>query len=143
MTFFSSCKKENNQNDLVKLSERIVELEKENKKLKDSIEKNTERLKQSFHLVAIPYVDSFKVGRKDSIAMLIHPFVTDYPIFEIYKIVEGKEIKIGEDNKSSFTINHTPEDIQDNDPEYLVRFPDKEEKYNVDIYGKLNLNVEE
>ncbi len=121
-----------------KLQRRISTLENENKRLKDSLSKDNEGL--FFHLVGIPEAPKQKVGTKNKIVMLLHDFNRKLPEYEIFRVVEGKKIKVGENNKTIFDYEFTPKSIKDNSPEFLVKLPHKDRF--IEIPGKLILDVE-
>ena len=107
------------------LLEKISILEKKNNILKDSISKNEKDYLNSIFLIGIPYNQSFKIGKKDSISMLFHPSFKKLPKYEIYRIEDKKEIKIGENNNSKFNLAFTPKSIEDNKLKLIVKMPNK------------------
>ena len=138
--FISSCTRtvENHQ-EIENLQNRILTLEEENKKLKDSLLKN-EEYGLFRQLIGIPESSKQKVGKKNKTIMLLHDFDRKLPKYEIFRIVEGKKIKVGESNKTIFDYEFTPTSTEDNNPEFLVKLPYKD-KF-IEIPGKLILDVE-
>ena len=101
--------------------------------------KNGEEIMFS-HLIGIPETPKQKVGRKNKIVMLLHDFDRKLPKYEIFRVVEGKKIKVGESNKTIFDYEFTPTSTEDNRPEFLVKMPYRG-KF-IEIPGKLILDVE-
>lgn len=139
--FILSCTKtaENHQ-EIESLQNRISILEKENKNLKDSLSKSEEAFLYSQILIGIPERHTQKVGKKNKIVMLFQTYDKTLPKYEIYRVEDGKEIKIGENNKTRFDFEFTPKSVEDNSPEIFITF-----KYNGKILkfpGKLMLDVE-
>ncbi|MGL5113504.1 MAG: hypothetical protein ACRC6O_12805, partial [Flavobacterium sp.] len=115
-------------------------LEKQNNLLKESISRNEENELNSTFLVGMPYSETFKVGKKDSIEILLHSSSKKFPKYEIYKVEDKKEIKIGESENSKFNFNFTPTSIEDNNPKLFVKMP--YEGNIIKIQCELMLNVE-
>ena len=122
------------------LLEKISELEKQNNLFKESISRNEENELNSTFLVGMPYNEILKVGKKDSIAILLHSSTKKFPKYEIYKVEDGKEIKIGDSENSKFNFNFTPKSIKDNNPKLFIKLP--YEGNIIKIQCELTLNVE-
>ena len=118
----NSSEKSNEVEDLL---EKISILEKQNNMLKDSISKSERVYLNSIFLIGIPYKQTFKIGQKDSISMLFQPSFKKLPKYEIYRIEDKKEIKIGENNSSEFNLDFTPKSIEDNKLNLLVKMPNE------------------
>ena len=122
------------------LLQRISILEKQNNKLKDSISKSERDYLSSTFLIGIPYNQTLKVGKKDSIAMLLHPSLKKIPKYEIYRMEDNKEVKIGENDNSKFIFDFTPKSVEDNNPKLLIKIPS--EGNIIKIQCELMLKVE-
>jgi len=110
-----SCNKnDTEQKKLKNLTEKISLLEEENKDLKDSIKKNKEDFLYSLQLVGVPYNKISKVGKNDSIAVLLQPFGYKLPKYEFYKIENNKKIKINNNNSTFFKYQFKPKSTDDN-----------------------------
>ena len=138
--FISSCTKtvENHQ-EIENLQNRISILEEENKKLKDSISQSEKDILFRY-LIGIPETHKQKVGKKNKIFMLLHEFDRKLPKYEIFRVIDGKKIKVGENDKTKFEYEFTPTSTEDNSPEFLVKLPHKGRF--IEIPGKLILDVE-
>jgi hypothetical protein len=72
--------------------------------------------------------------------MLLQTFGRKLPKYEIFKIDDGKEIKVGENDGTRFNYEFIPKSINDNSPQFLVKIP-----YNgriIPVPGHLVLDVE-
>lgn len=136
-----SCNKSaENTKEVENLLGKISKLEEQNKKLKDSLYKSEAEFLYSQILIGISDNQTLKVGRKNNIVMLLQTYNRKLPKYEIYRIEDGKEIKVGENNRTRFDYEFTPKSVKDNSPEFLIKLP-----YNrniIKIPGKLILNVE-
>ena len=136
-----SCNKRlKKSKEIENLLERISLLEKQNNKLKDSISQSERDHLNSTFLIGIPYNQILKVGKKDSINMLLHSSLKKIPKYEIYRIEDKKEVKIGENDKSKFTFDFTPKSVKDNNPKLLLKIPS--EGNIIKIQCELMLKVE-
>lgn len=120
---------------------KITLLEEQNKKLKDSIIKTEERFLLSQILIGIPDDVTLKVGKKNNIPMLLQTFNWKLPKYEIFRIIDSKEVKIGENDQTRFEYEFIPKSVKDNEPEFLVKIPYNEKI--IQIPGKLILDVVE
>jgi hypothetical protein len=57
--------------------------------------------------------------------MLFQTFNVALPKYEIYKIEDRKEIKIGENNQTRFDYKFVPKSVTDNELELLIKLPYK------------------
>ena len=122
------------------LNAKITDLEKQNKQLKDSISKTEETLLMSQILIGVPDEQVLTVGKENNIVMLLQTFNVELPKYEIYKIENGKEIKIGENNQTRFDYKFIPKSINDNEIELLIKVPYKGRV--LEIPGKMvNLSI--
>ena len=135
-----SCNKSNEKTlEVESLLSKISHLEEQNKKLKDSLIKSEEDFLYSQILLGISDKYTLKVGEKNNIVMLLQTFDRKLPKYEIYRIENDKEIKVGENDGTRFDYEFTPKSEEDNSPEFLIKLP-----YNgkiIKIPGKLNLDV--
>ena len=118
-----SCNKPINNNNDGDLSSRVAELEKQNKMLRDSLTHYEESFLYSQILVGVPDVKEIKVGKKNKIVMLFQTFNKELPKYEIYKVEDGKQIKVGENNQTRFDYDFTPKSTKDNEVDLLVKLP--------------------
>ena len=102
---------------------RNIQLEKENKILKDSLSDYQEDFIRSGTLVGIPDAYILKVGKKNKIKVLFHTFSRELPEYAIYKVEDSKEIKIGSNNKTHFDYEFVPKSIDDNELQLRVKIP--------------------
>ncbi|WP_343592481.1 hypothetical protein [Flavobacterium sp.] len=105
------------------LLDKISQLENENQKLKDSLSKNERDFINSQMLIGIPDVESFTVGKKNNISFLFHTLDKKLPQYEIYKVENKREIKIGQNNQTKFNYEFIPKSIGDNKIHLLVKIP--------------------
>ena len=121
---FISCNFKSEQSEEIEnLLDSISRIKKENNMLMDSILKIERDYLHSSHLKGNPFSKTLKVGKKDSISMYFQPNFKKMPKYEIFKIVDKKEIKIGENVNSNFNIEFTPKSIEDNKLHILVKMP--------------------
>lgn len=136
-----SCNKSiENSQEVANLLNRISHLEAQNKMLQDSIERNEQEFLTSQILIGISDNPFLKVGKKNNIVMLLQTFGRKLPKYEIFKIDDGKEIKVGENDGTRFNYEFIPKSINDNSPQFLVKIP-----YNgriIPVPGHLVLDVE-
>jgi hypothetical protein len=136
-----SCNKnDTEQKKLKNLTEKIYLLEEENKDLKDSIKKNKEDFLYSLQLVGVPYNKISKVGKNDSIAVLLQPFGYKLPKYEFYKIENNKKIKINNNNSTFFKYQFKPKSTDDNKIKLFIKIPDKDRF--VELNGEIRIDVE-
>lgn len=136
-----SCNKnDTEQKKLKNLTEKISLLEEENKNLKDSIKKNKEDFLYSLQLVGVPYNKTSKVGKNDSIAVLLQPFGYKLPKYEFYKIENNKKIKINNNNSTFFKYQFKPKSTDDNKIKLFIKIPDKDRF--VELNGEIRIDVE-
>jgi hypothetical protein len=136
-----SCNKNyTEQKKLKNLTEKIYLLEEENKDLKDSIKKNKEDFLYSLQLVGVPYNKISKVGKNDSIAVLLQPFGYKLPKYEFYKIENNKKIKINNNNSTFFKYQFKPKSTDDNKIKLFIKIPDKDRF--VELNGEIRIDVE-
>ena len=136
-----SCNKNDiEQEELKILTEKITLLEEENKNLKDSIKKAEEDFLYSLHLVGVPHNKTSKVGKKDSIAVLLHPFGHKLPKYEFYKIEDNKKIKVNSNNSTFFNYQFKPKSTDDNKIKLFIKIPDKDRF--VELNGEITIDVE-
>ena len=136
-----SCNKnDTEQKKLKNLTEKIYLIEEENKDLKDSIKKNKEDFLYSLQLVGVPYNKISKVGKNDSIAVLLQPFGYKLPKYEFYKIENNKKIKINNNNSTFFKYQFKPKSTDDNKIKLFIKIPDKDRF--VELNGEIRIDVE-
>lgn len=138
MSCDNNTTQKNNETD--KLLAKIKLLEEQNQKLKDSISRDEMEFLHSQNLIGISDDEVLKVGKKNNIVMLVHTFDKTLPKYEIYTVVDNKEIKIGENNQTRFNFEFIPKSIEDNSPEIFLKMLYKGK--NIKIPGKLLLKVE-
>lgn len=68
--------------------------------------------------------------------MLLKTYDKALPKYEIYRVENGKEIKIGENNKTRFDFDFIPKSVKDNSPEIFITF-----KYNGKTLVSCTFNV--
>lgn len=127
-------------NETDKLLAKIKLLEEQNQKLKDSISRDEMEFLHSQNLIGISDDEVLKVGKKNNIVMLVHTYNKELPKYEIYTVVDNKEIKIGENNQTRFNFEFIPKSVDDNSPEIFLKMRHKGEI--IKIPGKLLLKVE-
>jgi hypothetical protein len=136
-----SCNKSiENSQEVANLLNRISHLEAQNKMLQDIIERNEQEFLTSQILIGISDNPILKVGKKNNIVMLLQTFGRKLPKYEIFKIDDGKEIKVGENDGTRFNYEFIPTSIIDNSPELLVKIPSNGKI--ITIPSKLFLNVQ-
>ena len=136
-----SCNKNDiEQEELKTLTEKITLLEEENKNLKDSIKKAEEDFLYSLNIVGIPLNKKTKVGKKDSIAVLLHPFGHKLPKYEFYKIEDNKKIKVNSNNSTFFNYQFKPKSTDDNKIKLFIKIPDKDRF--VELNSEITIDVE-
>ena len=123
MLALSCTKSTENPQDLEKLLNKISALEIQNKILQDSLKRNQEEFLFSQMLIGIPDEPIFKVGKKNNIVMLLHTIGLKIPKYEIYRIQDGIETKVGENDGTKFNYEFIPKSIKDNRPEFLLKVP--------------------
>ncbi|MEG0851273.1 MAG: hypothetical protein RSD71_03215 [Flavobacterium sp.] len=140
ITLFSCNNSKHNSNDEKALLDKISQLENENKSLKDSLSKNERDFLNSQMLIGVPDVESFKVGKKNNITFLFHTLNKKLPQYEIYKVEDKREIKIGINNQTKFIYGFIPKSINDNEMHLLVKIPC--EGKTITMHCSMTLNVE-
>ena len=117
-----SCNKPaENIQEIESLRKKISVLEVQNRKLKDLLSKSEEDFLKSLLLIGIPEQPILKAGRKSRIVMLLQTYDRTLPQYEIYRVENGKEIKIGENNKTRFDFEFTPKSTEDYQPELFIK----------------------
>lgn len=96
------------------LTTQIEELKAENKILKDSLSDHQEQFLRSQILLGISDDCILTAGKKNKVAMFFQPYGLTMPQYDIYKVEDGKEIKIGSNTKTRFDYDFTPKSIEDN-----------------------------
>lgn len=127
-------------NETDQLLAKIKLLEEQNQKLKDSISRDQMDFLHSQILIGISDDEVLKVGKKNNIVMLVHTYNRELPKYEIYTVVDNKEVKIGENNQIQFNFEFIPKSVKDNSPEIFLKMQYKGEI--IKIPGKLLLKVE-
>jgi hypothetical protein len=136
-----SCNKSGeNSHEIESLQKKISMLEEQNRNLKDSLSKSEAEFLYSQILIGIPYEHKQKVGKKNKIAMLLQTFKKKLPKYEIYRVIDGKEIKVGESDETRFDYEFTPKSVEDDRPDFLIKMPYKGKI--IKIPGGLILDVE-
>lgn len=120
-----SCKQSEDTGTLKELTAQIEELQAENKVLKDSLSDHQEQFLRSQILLGISDDCVLTVGKKNKVAMIFHPYGSTMPQYDIYKLENGKEIKIGSNTKTRFDYDFIPKSIEDNELKMKVKL-----KYN-------------
>jgi hypothetical protein len=136
-----SCNKSaENPKEEENLLTEISILKEQNRKLKDSLSKNEAKFLYSQILIGISDRQILKVGQKNNIVMLLQTYNRKLPKYEIYKIEDNKEIKIGENDGTRFNYEFVPKSVEDNSPEFLLKIP--YDGKTIKIPGKLILDVQ-
>lgn len=111
-----------------KLTTQIETLQIENKVLRDSLSNHQEQFLRSQILLGISDDCVLTVGQKNKIAMIFQPYGLTMPQYDIYKLEEGKEVKIGSNTKTGFDYDFIPKSIEDKELKMKVKL-----KYNNQI----------
>jgi hypothetical protein len=136
-----SCNKPpENKKDLQNLIAKVSMLEEQNQKLKDSLSKSEAEFLYSQILIGISDSKTLKVGKKNNVVMLLQTFNKKLPKYEIYRIEDGKEVKVGENDGTRFDYEFIPKSVEDNSPEFLIKLPFNGQ--TIKIKAKLILDVE-
>lgn len=123
------------------LTTQIEELKAENKILKDSLSDHQEQFLRSQILLGISDDCILTAGKKNKVAMIFQPYGLTMPQYDIYKLEDGKEIKIGSNTKTRFDYDFTPKSIEDNVLKMKVKL-----KYNnqiIEYPATVNFKVKE
>jgi hypothetical protein len=139
LTVLSCSKSSESSLEVATLLAKISTLEEQNKILKDSLESSEATFVYSQILIGISDKPVLKVGEKNNIAMLLLTQGRKLPKYDIYRIEDGKEIKVGENDGTRFDYEFIPKSIKDNSPQFLVKIP-----YNgrvIPIPGQVRLDV--
>ena len=123
------------------LTTQIEELKAENKVLKDSLSDYQEQFLRSQILLGISDDCILTAGKKNKVAMIFQPYGLTIPQYDIYKLEDGKEIKIGRNTKTRFDYDFTPKSIEDNVLKMKVKL-----KYNnqiIEYPATVNFKVKE
>ena len=124
LLILTGCKNfENDSKNLDTLLDEISDLKKQNKQLSDSLKnyKNDELIYQ--HVIGIPEKTSLKVGEKNRITFIFHDFDAELPKYEIFKIENEKEIKIGQNKKKQFDYEFIPKSLDENELNLKIKMP--------------------
>ncbi len=121
-----SCKQPEDTGTLKELTTQIEELQAENKVLKDSLSDHQEQFLRSQILLGISDDCVLTVGKKNKVAMIFHPYGLTIPQYDIYKLENGKEIKIGSNTKTRFDYDFTPKSVEDNELRLKVKLKYKD-----------------
>jgi hypothetical protein len=136
-----SCNKPpENKKDLQNLIAKVSMLEEQNQKLKDSLSKSEAEFLYSQILIGISDSKTLKVGKKNNVVMLLQTYNKKLPKYEIYRIEDGKEVKVGENDGTRFDYEFIPKSVEDNSPEFLIKLPFNGQ--TIKIKAKLILDVE-
>jgi len=141
ITFFSCNNSKQISNEEKALLDKISQLENENKNLKDSLSKNESDFLYSQILIGVADQHFLKVGRNNNVVMLLQTFGKELPSYEIYKLEDKREIKIGENNQTRFNYQFFPKSVNDNELELLVKIPYKGKV--IKIPAKMTFNIKE
>jgi len=114
-----SCKQSDDTGTLKELA--IEKLQAENKVLKDSLSDYQEQFLKSQILLGISDDCILTVGKKNKVAMIFHPYGLTMPQYDIYKLENGKEIKIGSNTRTRFDYHFTPKSVEDNELHLKVK----------------------
>ncbi len=117
-----SCKNK----EVSELKNQISELEKVNKKLKDSLNKKTYQDVTSLGLWGIPEKNKLIPNKENEFKFLFHS-IKDIPNYNVYRIVENgdeetKELLYQNKNSSSFKFNFIPKNNKDESFKILAVF---------------------
>lgn len=123
MLALSCTKSTENRQELENLLSKISTLEEQNKMLKDSLKRNENDFLSSQFLLGISDEAVLKVGKKNNIVMLLHTIGRKIPKYEIYRIQDSIETKVGENDGTKFNYEFIPKSIKDNRPEFLLKVP--------------------
>jgi hypothetical protein len=124
LLIFTSC---NNSTEKTKEFEKLLieisNLKKQNKKLANSLKnyQNDELYYQQ--IIGVPEKSTLKVGEKNRITFIFHKFEGELPNYEIFKVENKIEIKIGEDKKRQFDYEFTPKSIEENELNLKIKMP--------------------
>ncbi|MGQ2983557.1 hypothetical protein [Flavobacterium sp.] len=136
-----SCNSSDNQSiEYQELLNQNAELRKKNIFLTDSLESYREDLIRSYILIGIPNDPLIRVGKKNNIKLLFHPFSVALPKYDIYEVNGSKEIKIGSNNKTEFDYAFVPKSTTDNQVYLKVKIPNKND--TIEIPAHMILTVE-
>jgi hypothetical protein len=127
------------QTAISQLNEKIKHLEKENKILRDSLDDYEENFLYSQILFGIPEYHSQKVGKKNKITFLFHSYNIEIPDYKIFKLEEGKRIKVGSNNRTSFDYDFIPKSLNDNNLDLIVTIPFKNKALDIPVSMPLGL----
>ena len=131
-----SCDKQTeNPQELEKLITRISTLEAQNKILKDSLKYSEGDFLTSQMLIGISDNAILKVGKKNNIVMLLQTYGRKLPKYEIFRKVDGKEIKVGENDGTRFNYEFIPKSISDNKPSFLLKIPYEGKIISIQLWG--------
>ena len=123
------------------LTTQIEELKAENKVLKDSLSDYQEQFLRSQILLGISDDCILTAGKKNKVAMFFQSYGLTMPQYDIYKLEDGKEIKIGSNTKTRFDYDFTPKSNEDNVLKMKVKL-----KYNnqiIEYPATVNFKVKE
>jgi predicted ribosome quality control (RQC) complex YloA/Tae2 family protein len=122
-SLFSCENSKNNSQKVQNLLNRIDKLENQNKNLTDSLTKHKESEQNSLSLIGFPEECKLKVGKQSKIKVMICKNQFEFPKYDIYKIENGNEIKIGENTNFNFDYEFTPKSINDNHLNLKIKMP--------------------
>lgn len=129
-----------NPQELENLLNKISTLETQNKILKDSLKRSENDFLSSQVLLGISDGAVLKVGKKNNIVMLFHTIGRKIPKYEIFRVEDGREVKVGANDGTKFNYEFIPKSIEDNSPQFLVKIPYDGEI--IRIQAQLLLDVE-
>ena len=136
-----SCNNSNKNNEEIqKLLNQISELKKENKSLNDSLKSYTEDDLYRQQLIGISDETTLTIGKKNRIAFIFHKFEGDLPEYEIYRIENDKEIKVGTNKKRQFDYDFTPKSSTDNEVKLKVKIPYKNRTLEIPAHVIFKVN---
>ena len=135
--FLFSC---NKSSDL-----RIQQLEIENKKLKELLNKNTHKKIMNTQLLLLPENNNFKLNKKNRISIVFSE-IQEYPNFELFYTDEEfnfdlkNKIQIISKDKNKIEFDFIPKTKSNNTINLIAMI--KSGSGKVKLYGKLELPVE-
>ena len=91
-------------------------------------------------LIGVPEYHSQKVGKKNKVTILFHSYNVEIPNYEIFKLEDGKRIKVGSNNRTSFDYDFIPKSLDDNNLDLIVTIPFKNQTFDIPVSMTLGLN---
>jgi hypothetical protein len=137
LTLLFSCNDDNNI--------KIRKLEKENKRLKELIDKNEHEKIINTQILLLPHNNILKLNEKNKISIIFSE-IQEYPNFELFytdnefNYDDKNKIKISAKDKNIIEFDFIPKSRRDNIINLVATT--KSDSGNVKLYGTLELPVE-